>query len=96
MIPAGHTLTGQSIPNILHYTDEHLKQSVHLSFASDNAVRRCQRQNTLSAAATNTLALSRPRESVKCSGIGFELGIEPNRGQLLLDSRPQMVCNLQA
>ena len=80
MIPAGHALTGQSIPNILHCTDKRLRQSVHWSFASDIASRRCELQNTLSAAATRIWALSRPRESIKCNGIGFELGIEPNRG----------------
>ena len=96
MIPAGHVLTGQSIPCIFHCTDEHLKQSVHWSCASDIAVRRCKLQNTLSAAATRILALSRPRESIKCNGIGFELGIEPNRGQLLLYSRPQIIYGLQS
>ena len=88
MKPAGRPLTGQSIPSILRCTDEHLKQSIHRSFASDIAVRRCKLQNTLNAAATRILALSRPRESIKCNGIGFELGIEPNRGQLLLNFRP--------
>ena len=96
MIPAGHALTGQGIPNILYSSDEHVKQSVQWIYASDIAARRCKVQNTLSAATAWSSALSRPRESIKCNGIGFELGIEPNRGQLLLNSRLQMVYRLQA
>ena len=95
MIPAGHNLTGKSIPNIFHCTDEHLKQSVQCIYASDIAVRRCKLQTTLIAATTRISALSRSRESTKCNGIGFELGIEPNRGQLLLNSRLQMVLKIK-
>ena len=96
MIPAGHALTGHSIPNIFDCTENHVKQSEQWRFASDIAVRRCNLPTTLSAATTTISALRRPRESIKCNGIGFELGIEPNRGQLLLHSRQQMVYDLQA
>ena len=95
MVPAGRTLTGHSIPNIIHCTDEHLKQSAQWRLASDIAVRRCKLPSTLSIAITRVPALSRPRESIKCNGIGFELGIEPNRGQLLPNFRPQQVYDLQ-